>query len=498
MPSSDPILDAWSELVACAPRRCVIVSPGREERTATATEIDRITVRLMERLDGLRSAQPVALSVPNGPLFFAAFLAVRRLGHVAVMLDASAPFSAGSKDAARLGARLLLSSDSGWSDASQARLDSLDPPQGDSRPSAPPGTALIKLTSGSTGEAQGVAVSAANLIADDHNLSSTMRVSPDDRILAAIPLSHSYGFSSVALPCLLRGTRLIVPPEGQPLGGLAAARKGDATFLPTVPSFVEALVRTERPPPLPTSLRLVIAAGSALSTSTARRFADLYDHPVQPFYGASECGGIAFDRDGSAGLVGALGPPVDGVDITLLPEDRSPELAFGDRPSFGHRAGIVEVASAAVALQYLPVPSDALAGGRYRTSDRGVIENGVLRLLGRVDAVVNVRGLKVHPAEVEAVLLEMAEIREAAVFGVDGPSGTSLRAVVAIETAEPSDAEIRQWCLQRLPRHKVPRHIVRAGQLPRTARGKLDRSALLELASTEEPADGPPDPRRRR
>ena len=170
--------------------------------------------------------------------------------------------------------------------------------------------------------------------------------------MGAIPFSHSYGFSSVVLPALMRGALIVVPDERSVMAPLAAARDLEATFFPAVPAWLSCWARLASPPPLPPSVRLLTSAGAPLSPETARAVRERFGRPVQVFYGASECGGIAFDREGTAAEQGTVGTPVEGVAIELDAE-----------------TGRLRVRSAAVAEGYLPEPASELAGGSFLTGD---------------------------------------------------------------------------------------------------------------------------------
>ena len=88
-----------------------------------------------------------------------------------------------------------------------------------------------------------------------------------------------------------------------------------ATVFPTVPAYLQALLRMSQPPPWPASLRLCLTAGAPLPPATAAQFREFSGRPVHVFYGASECGGICYDRSGDAGERGTVGTPVEGVSI---------------------------------------------------------------------------------------------------------------------------------------------------------------------------------------
>jgi long-chain acyl-CoA synthetase len=462
--SRDPILHAFDLLARRDPLAPLAVSP---ERRATVGGVEALACaagcRLAER--ALAPGTIVGLAAANGPGFLASLLALRRAGLVALLLDAQTPEAEALRILQTLGAPALLRCPAGWP-SGPAGWSLLEAPRESTAPDRPifPGTAVLKLTSGSTGAPRGIATSAEALMADDHALTATMGLSAADRLLTTIPLSHSYGLSSLALPALVRGAVLVIPEESSLYDPFVTAGQTGATFFPTVPAYLDALVRMAGPPPRPASLRLVIAAGAPLSAATSARFHETFGVPVHVFYGASECGGICYDREGGAAERGTVGSPVEGVRVTL-------------------EEGVVTVESAAVARGYFPDPDDRLGDGRFRAGDLAVWRHGELALQGRVDDLVNVKGKKVNPREVEGVLARLTGVEEAAVLGVParGGSGEVLRAVVACRPGRLTAEEIVAWCREHLSAHKVPRSVILVESLPRNPRGKLDRAALVAL-----------------
>jgi long-chain acyl-CoA synthetase len=332
---------------------------------------------------------------------------------------------------------------------------------------------VVKLTSGSTGTPRGVAVSMEALLADDAALASSMGLRDDDRILGGIPLSHSYGLSSVALPALARGSLIVLPEEAQPLAALAAARDSAATFFPTAPAYLQALLRMSRPPNWPPSMRLVISASAPLAPATAARFRETYGQHVHVFYGASECGGICYDRDGGAAERGTIGPPVDGVRVTLEPMDGA---TSGD-------TGIVTVSSPAVAECYFPEANPRLGSGRFVTSDVATWRDGEIALRGRIDGLINVKGKKVDPLEIQRVLEGLTGVEEVVALGVPAPGngGEVVRAVIACKPGRLTYTDVLDWCRSRLADHKVPRSVILVPAIPRNELGKISRVALAAL-----------------
>jgi long-chain acyl-CoA synthetase len=460
----DPLLAAFAALVARRESAPIVASA---EACWSLGELDRAARALAERLagEGFGEGDAIGLAAAPGPAFLAGYLALRRRGAVPVLCDSARPTADRLAALDRLGVRGFLAAGTGWPES--AREWDLDRRAPERELVADRAWGAIKLTSGSTGEPRGVAVRAEALAADDAQLVATMGVRADDRLLAAVPLSHSYGFSSLLLPALGRGSLLVVPADRSPFAPLAAARALDATIFPTVPAWLAGYVRLAVPPPWPESLRLTLAAGAPLAPETALRFRERTGRAVHVFYGASECGGIAYDREGRAAERGSVGTSVDGVTLEI-----------------DGACGRLRVRSAAAAESYLPEPAPELAAGAFLTGDLAEIDaTGEVRLLGRADDLVIVRGKNVDPREIEAVLRTLPGVEEAMVFGVDGPEGrrSVLRAVVAAPAGQVDYARVTAFCRSRLAEHKIPRSLLVLPELPRTARGKPDRAALATL-----------------
>lgn len=460
----DPILRAFERLAERDPAAPLVVTP---ERQASRGDVAALARAAATRLAGIAPETLIGLVAPNGPGFLASLVALARAGAAALLLDGQTPEPEALRTARALGAAGLLRCRSSWPAGSDDWSFTATP---SAEPYRLPGIAFVKLTSGSTGTPRGIVASAEAVMADDEALTSTMGIRPDDRLLATVPLAHSYGLSSLALPALVRGTVLVMPEESGLFDPFFAAERGGATVYPAVPAYLDALLRLAEPPPRPPSLRLVLTAGAPLRAETSRRFRERFGLPVHVFYGASECGGICYDREGGAAERGTVGAPVDGVRVTLSPSREEGEAPKG--------AGTVTVESAAVAQGYLPDPDPRLEGGRFVAGDLAVWRGGELALCGRSDDLVNIKGKKVNPREVEGVLARLGGVEEVAVLGVARNGGEVLRAVVACRPGQLTAADVVGWCRAHLAPHKVPRSIILVPELPRTPRGKLDRPAL--------------------
>ncbi len=411
----------------------------------------------------------VALAAANGPAFLAGFLAVRLAGHAALLLDAHAPGEARRRTAAELGAVAMLECQSGW--PASANDFTIVRHAAGSAPAYLPDIAVVKLTSGSSGTPRGVATRSTSALADESALADTMGFRPDDRLLAAVPFSHSYGFTTLALSALVRGLTLIVPQGTTPFDPLDAAVRCGATIVPTVPAYVRALLAMSVPPPWADTVRLVVSAGAMLPPAVASQFRRTYGQPIHTFYGSSECGGICYDQTGEAAERGTVGTPVRDVRLSFAPLAGQPDTT-----------GLVIVQSPAVGDGYLPTPDARLMAGRFESADLGALRDGELVLLGRANRAINVRGLKVDPLEVEQVVRDLDGVDDVVVTGVGSPGAQEfVCAIVAGPAGRVSYETVSAWCRTRLADHQVPRSILIVERIVYSARGKVDPEWLAEI-----------------
>ena len=326
--------------------------------------------------------------------------------------------------------------------------------------------ALLKLTSGTTAAPRAIRFRSAQLLADCAQICQTMGITERDRNFAVIPLSHSYGFSNVVTSLLALGVPAVVSRDRMPRAVLEDLARTGATVFPGMPVFYQAFCEIDSPPELP-ALRLCISAGAPLPLAVAQKFRAKFGHAIHSFYGSSECGGICYDREATLLRDGFVGTPMDKVTLRALEPAAS--------------ASQFEVRSVAAGDGYFPEPdTDKLTAGRFVPDDLLAQEPDGFRIVGRVSDVINVAGKKVNPAEVEAVLLSFAGVRQAVVFGRD--SAVRNEEVLACVAAESDlrEADLLDFCRARLSGWQVPRQVFLVAEIPVNERGKMSRRALAQ------------------
>ena len=350
------------------------------------------------------------------------------------------------------------------------------------QPGGSPRAAVLRLTSGTTGRPRPVAVTVEQLLADSLNVTRTMGIRSQDAMVATIPLGHAYGFVHVFMSLLAQGTRPVLLEQPLP-ALLVEALSGPGPLVMAGTPYLFELILQAAGRRRFKGLRLALSAGAPLPERLSRAFADRFGVPIRTFYGATECGGICYDRSRS-GIVpdGCVGMPLDGVRLGVEP------VAGAEDGS-----GRIVVHSEAVAAGYLPPePNGAIRPGLFLTSDLGRLgKDGALRLEGRLDRMINVGGRKVNPSEVEAILRSVPQVRDAVVFGApDRHRGEAVCACVVAARSVTRQALLAA-CADRLAPFKIPRHLELVDRLPVTARGKTDRRALPGLIRPPSSAAAP-------
>src|SRR5256714_8660966 len=174
-------------------------------------------------------------------------------------------------------------------------------------------TVLLKLTSGTTAAPRAIRFRSEQLLADCRQICDTMGIESDDVNFPVIPLSHSYGFSNLVTPLVVRGVPMVLSRDRMPRAVLDDLARTGATVFPGMPVFYQAFCKMEMMPALP-KLRLWISAGAPLPLEVARKVRGKFQRSIHSFYGSSECGGICFDLEGRIAEPGVLWRAIDGGD----------------------------------------------------------------------------------------------------------------------------------------------------------------------------------------
>jgi D-alanine--poly(phosphoribitol) ligase subunit 1 len=479
--SFDPI-DLFLRSVREMPERPAVHVDGR---SWTYAELDHLSQRIAAWCDAVcGEEQRVAVHGARTVLAYAGILGVLRSGRAYVPLHPDHPPLRWRSMLTRASVRTAIAPSPVHAQLREAGVDVLVDLDG--LPSTAAGSnlhgsreAYVMFTSGSTGEPKGVPVGCAQVAAYLKHLCTAHAFTPEDRFTQFFALSFDLSVHDLFV-CWGAGACLCVPPADGALQAMSFANEQAITVWFSVPSQVALLQRMRllRPGALPT-VRQAFFCGEPLPLDLARAFCE-----AAPL----------------ARVVNLYGPTETTIAITeqvVGPELTERVVPLG-RPFPGHAArvrtgevlatsgeGELVLSGPQVNAGYLGRSSTSFfeAQGQhwYATGDRVRIDpEGVLHFLGRVDEQVKLAGHRVEPAEIDAVLKPLLGDGTAVTVPVLRAGATELATFIDVEMDPvPLFAALRE----RLPAYMLPSRIIVVDRFPHGAHGKLDRKALIELAT---------------
>jgi long-chain acyl-CoA synthetase len=436
-------------------------------------------VAALLRRRGVEPGDRVAIRLPNGPEFVAAWFGVLRAGAIAVPLNL---LLAPPEVATRLdvsGASLTIDD--------QTELEGDDDPL----PAVPrhgDDPAVILFTSGTSGRAKGAVLTHASIRVSAAYAAEALRLRPGDVMLGAAPFSHVLGQSTGLISTFLGGGAVAVVPRFDGEATLQLMTETRTTILLGVPTMCIALCQAARSARELPPVRIAHVGGAPVPVEVARDFERTFGGEVYEGYGLTETSGVATTfSHGQVRKLGSVGTPLGETELRIASPDGAP-LAAGETGEICFRGPSVipgyweDTAATEAALS---------PDGWFATGDVGYVDDdGYLYLVDRVKEMIIRGGYNVYPREVEEALYEHPDVLEAAVVGVPSPTlGEEVVAlVVARPGARPGPDTIRDWARERVAAYKYPRHVVFVDELPKGPTGKIlkreiDREALAARLS---------------
>src|SRR5438874_13324866 len=313
MKSSDPLLQDWEKTLARKRDRPAIFATSGEV-LRTFGDIEQRARNFMRRIDVFHEGSVVAVQIGNHEDWPSILIGCLRRHLVVLPLEQSMSERQRGEALEICKAKALVSAvPSGDSPEEIIQLGIADCTP-DWRGNPPN---LLKLTSGTTATPRAIRFRSKQLLADCNQICDTMGISDADLNFGVIPISHSYGFSNLLTPLIARGVPMVVSRDRTPRAILLDLAHTNATVFPGMPFFYQAFGEMYDVPTLP-KLRLCISAGAPLSVTVAEKFRENFRLPIHSFYGASECGGICYDRAATNEIEGFVGQPIKDVDLEIV------------------------------------------------------------------------------------------------------------------------------------------------------------------------------------
>ncbi|TRZ56195.1 MAG: long-chain fatty acid--CoA ligase [Rhodocyclaceae bacterium] len=342
---------------------------------------------------------------------------------------------------------------------------------------------LICYTSGSTGKPKGVVLSQNALVVNAANSIAMHDMTAADRILTTLPLFHVGGLNILTTPALQAGASVVLHPKFEPDAAYDAIERESITLTVLVPAQLEMMTAHPRWRSADLSSLRMITTGSSIVPERLIRAVHERGVPLVQVYGSTETCPIATyqKRDEAQRKIGSAGRPAANCEVRVV-DDAGKDLGPAN-------TGEILVRGANVMTGYwrdLQATASALRDGWFHSGDMGHWDaDGFLYVDGRRKEMIISGGENIYPAEIENILIECDAIAEAAVVG--RPDRRWGEVVVAVVVPKSGSGLSKEQVLQlfdgRIARYKHPKDVVFAGELPKTALGKVRKEEVRNLAS---------------
>jgi acyl-CoA synthetase (AMP-forming)/AMP-acid ligase II len=373
-----------------------------------------------------------------------------------------------------------------------------------SRPRDPVGgddPAYIVYTSGTTGRAKGVLLTARGMLwVTAACWAPICGLSDRDNVLSPLPLFHSYALNLSVLSILATGASVYLMEKFSTSEVLTLLRTGAFTLMPGVPTMFHYLLQRARAEKaakadarprrlrararaaaskLP-SLRLCVSAGAILPATLNREFEEFFAVPLLDGYGITETSTMVTMNWPAGGRVpGSCGIPLPGLAVRIVDPSTGGDVA-------PRAEGELIVRGPGVMLGYHNMPAEtatALREGWYRTGDLARSdENGFLSISGRLKELIIRGGQNIAPAEIEEVVNAHPSVLDSAVVAIPHEHLGEVPALFVVprpgERVEPE--VILAHCAKHLSTYKVPQSVHGIAEIPRTGSGKIIRFKLRD------------------
>lgn len=347
--------------------------------------------------------------------------------------------------------------------------------------------AFIVYTSGTTGRAKGVVLSVHGLLwVTAACWVPIVGIGPDDVVLNALPLFHSYALSFAVMTVVATGAREYI------MEGFSASQTaelldvGAFTVLPGVPTVFHYLLDKARQEERRWlgGIRVCISAGAIMPGPLNQDFEAWFGVKLLDGYGITETSTmVTMNWPVGERKMGSCGLPVPGLAVRIVDLE-------GDDVDFGIEGELI-VRGPNVMLGYHGNPEAteaALKGGWYRTGDLARMDReGFITITGRLKEVIIRGGQNISPAEVEETIFAHLAVLDCAVVARKHTFlGEVPAAFIVPRPGQPIEVEeIATHCRARLSAYKVPQSFHIVEEIPRTGSGKVQRFKLRALIEAE-------------
>jgi long-chain acyl-CoA synthetase len=354
---------------------------------------------------------------------------------------------------------------------------------------APEDVSTLIYTGGTTGGPKGAQLTHRNLVSNATLLNIwSGGVEAEEVMLAVMPYFHIYGLTAGINTAIAGAMTIVMVPDPRDMVHvLKSIEKHRATYYPGVPTmFVGFNNFPGRDKYDLTSLRFAVSAAAPLPPEVQERFEAITGGKLVEAYGLTETSPAATLDPIDHPRPRSIGVPVPDTDVKIVDADTgTQELPVGE-------IGEIIIKGPQVMKGYWNLPTETANAlrvgpdgqpGWFYSGDIGYMdEDGYFHIADRKKDMIIAGGYNIYPAEVEAVLFEHPQVKEAAVVGIADPRrGETVKAFIVLKEGETAtEEEIVAFCREQMAAYKAPRIVEFRDDLPKSIIGKVLRRALRE------------------
>lgn len=485
------LIELFAEQVQKTPAATAIVC-GSEQVTFQELHTKLIQIASLLQQYDVAEGDRVALYLPRNIDLIAAMLAIMHLGAIYVPLDQSYPEKRNQIIIQNSAAKLVLFQEQKLdTDILQVEVSSDDvesnPIASEPRAKANDIAYLI-YTSGSTGTPKGVQISHANVCYMLNWAASLVSAELRSGMLASTSICFDLSVFEIFLPLTHGGSVYLV---NNILDVMAADFNLPIKLINTVPSAIQELIYANA---IPGSVAMVCLAGEALKQETVNAlYANANIKQVYNLYAPSETTTYSTchlcEKDQAEPMV-PIGKAIPGTKLLILNDNLNPlpPLVKGE----------IYILGSGVTRGYYNNPAETekkfiqhQVGDKtitlYKTGDLAKVNSkGILEYCGRVDNQIKIRGYRVELSEIETSILQQPAIDDVIVINKSDSTGSNQ--LIAFYKSEHDNiaGTLKSQLSSELPKHLIPAKFIQLEKFPQTLNGKVDRNALLNLASQQD------------
>lgn len=475
-----------------------------ESRQISYVELNTISSKLADTFQkqGVAKGDRVSLYLPNIPEFIFCYIAILKIGAIAVsvnpmlksnelkyILDDSGTVllctveellpNVKQDEIASLRQVLICEGNSEgsptiaeWIDMGSTGIKTCDLDINDE--------AVILYTSGTTGFPKGATLTHGNVTSNVWAAAHHAGCKADDRLALFLPLFHVFGQNFIMNACFTSCATLALYRRYVPDVILESITKDKITMFFAVPTIYIGLLNMDLSSYDLSSIRYEFAAASQLPQEIALKWKQQFGRDIYEGYGLTESSPFASYNHDYKPKFGSIGTPVENVEIKIMDESDQ-EVPTGEW-------GEICIKGPGVMKGYWNKPKEtanALRNGWLHSGDIGnKDEDGYLYIVDRVKDMINAAGFKIWPAEVEEHMYRHPAIKELAIYGIPHPEkGEAVCATIVLKDgAQVSTEDIIKYCRENMANYKVPSVVHFVDELPKSPTGKILKRVLRDEA----------------